>query len=232
MEAAQPSNETERLKALAEYRLLDTEFEQAYDDITALLAHVCGCPIVLIGLIDERRQWFKSKIGIPTSENRRDQTFCQHAILQPDQMLVVDDATKDPRFADLPAVTVAGGVRFYAGMPLTTPDGLPLGTLCMADARPRQLSDEQLRVLRILARQVTSLFELRRATFNLAQALAKVKNLESLLPTCSYCKAIRDERGNWHSLETYLDERANVSLSHGICPECLTKRRAERLAGS
>ena len=120
-------DEARRLEALRQYYLFDTRPEQAFDDLTALAVHICEAPISLISLIDERRQWFKSKVGVSATEIPRDISFCAHTILQPD-LFIVPDAAQDERFADNPLVTGHAHIRFYAGAPLLTRDGQALGT--------------------------------------------------------------------------------------------------------
>lgn len=164
-----PGNETQRLKALRSYEILDTLAEQAYDDITKLAAHLAATPIALISLVDEQRQWFKSKIGVTASETPRDVAFCAHAILTPDHPLVVEDATVDPRFADNPLVTGEMGVRFYMGVPLVTPEGHAIGTLCVVDRKAREPTRQQLELMEALARQVVTQLELRRHIAELQQ---------------------------------------------------------------
>ena len=163
MNAPLPPNETARLAALRSLEIVDTAPEEVFDDLAALAASICQTPIALISLVEEDRQWFKSRVGwTTTSETPRDISFCGHAILQPD-LLVVPDAAADARFADSPLVTGDPAVRFYAGAPLTTPDGHALGTLCVLDHRPRDLSAEQAHALRLLGRQAAALIGMRRA---------------------------------------------------------------------
>lgn len=172
MRAELPKNEAARLEALRRYDILDTGAEQAYDDLTRLAAYIAGTPIALISLIDEHRQWFKSKIGIDAGETHRDEAFCAHAILKPEETMVVPDAKRDARFADNPLVTGGPGIRFYMGTPLLTPDKQPLGTLCVVDREPRQMEPERIAALETLSRQVVAQFELRRVAAELKQEVA------------------------------------------------------------
>ena len=160
------SNEFQRLEALQACQLLDTEPEKAFDDIARLAAHVCQTPIALVSLVDAERQWFKAKVGLEVPQTHRNLAFCAHAILQKD-VLIVPDALADARFADNPLTTGPPHVRFYAGVPLTTPDGFPLGTLCVIDHLPRSLSPDQISALKILAAQVMRQIELRRSLSDL-----------------------------------------------------------------
>lgn len=166
--APPPRNEAARLAYLRSLQVLDTEPEEACDDLVRIAAEVCGTPIALISLIDEARQWFKSKIGIDAKETEREIAFCSHTILQHDVM-VVEDATADPRFADNPLVTGDPHIRFYAGAPLETEHGLRLGTLCVIDRRPGTLNPQQKAILNRLGRQVVSQLELRRSHRLLAE---------------------------------------------------------------
>ncbi|MDY7090584.1 MAG: GAF domain-containing sensor histidine kinase [Actinomycetota bacterium] len=177
MKAPLPDNEIDRLAALYSLDILDSAPEQDFDDIVALASKVCGTPMSLVTLLDTDRQWFKARVGTEETGTDRDISFCAHAILGRD-LMVVPDATKDPRFADNPQVTCDGGVRFYAGAPLVTTDGFALGTLCVVDNEPRRLDGEQLQALRALARQVTLQMELRRHAVALANTTARLQELE------------------------------------------------------
>jgi diguanylate cyclase (GGDEF)-like protein/PAS domain S-box-containing protein len=153
--------EVARLEALHQYKILDTEPETEFDDLTQLAAQIGQTPIALISLVDRDRQWFKSKVGLTASETHRDFAFCAHAILQ-SKPLIVEDATLDQRFVTNPLVTGEPHIRFYAGFPLETSTGYRLGTLCVIDRHPRQLSIEQIRILQVLSQQVVNQLELRR----------------------------------------------------------------------
>lgn len=229
MKAPLPTNEAQRLKALEQYQILDTKAERIYDDLAVLAAHICEVPIAMISLVDEVRQWFKSKVGLDQQQTSRDVAFCAHAILQREP-LVVPDATKDRRFADSTLVTGEPRIRFYAGIPLVNPQGLALGTLCVIDRKPRQLTAAQRKALKALARQVMMLLELRLVSARLADALEDVKTLQALLPICAWCKRVRDSEGYWNQVEAYFREHAGTEFTHGICPECKRKlmRKSKR----
>ncbi|HEX9982422.1 MAG TPA: GAF domain-containing sensor histidine kinase [Thermoanaerobaculia bacterium] len=155
-----PRDEAARLRALEMLRILDTAPEAPYDDLTRLAAAICQTPIALVTLVDSSRQWFKSRMGLCVSETPRDVAFCAHAIAE-DDVFIVRDATVDPRFHDNPLALGEPYIRFYAGVPLVTAAGYKLGTLCVIDCVPRELTELQLDALRGLARQVVNQFELR-----------------------------------------------------------------------
>jgi len=171
---SRPVNERQRLAALTRYNLLDSAADPALDDLTALAAEICNTPIALITLIDEDRQWFKSKYGLSVTETPREFSFCAHAILAT-QPLVVGDSLADPRFSDNPLVTHAPHVCFYAGVPLVDQDGFALGTFCVIDHVPRTLTPAQLNALQILSRQVIAQFELQRHTTELARSESRLR---------------------------------------------------------
>ena len=163
-----PLNEHARLRVLHEVGVLDTPPEEAFDSAVRQAANICKAPIALISLVDRDRQWFKARAGLETQEMPRCTSFCTHAILG-SQLFEVMDARTDARFADNPLVTGEPGIRFYAGMPLVTTDGLALGTLCVIDHERRVLSSKQRESLRDLATMITALLESRRAAGATAQ---------------------------------------------------------------
>lgn len=156
-----PQNELARLAALDGYSILDTKPEQMFDDLTMLASYICETPVALISLVDADRQWFKSRVGTELQETSRELAFCAHAIMQSDVFLV-SDAQKDERFKHNMLVTVDPKIRFYAGAPITTPGGESIGTLCVIDLEPRQLSPAQVECLQALARQARILLETRK----------------------------------------------------------------------
>jgi len=204
-----PVDEPGRLAALRRYHILDTEREEAFDDLTLLASHICGTSMALITLIDEDRQWFKSERGLGIRETERSVAFCTHAIKQPERILEVPDTREDDRFRENPFVTGQPHIRFYAGAPLVTPDGYALGTLCVVDTEPRRLTPGQMQALSALRHQAEAQLELRRRIAELKQALAerdrardeqaaliaelrssleKVDKLTALMPYTSTCE--------------------------------------------
>jgi GAF domain-containing protein len=170
MVITKPGNEEGRIVALEKYAILDTDPEQSFDDLTLLASFVCKTPIALISLVDEDRQWFKSRVGIDASETSRDIAFCSTAILQSD-VFVIPDALNDERFRDNPLVVSDPHIRFYAGAPLINEDGYALGTLCVVDRSPRELAPDQKEALKALSRLVLAQLEFRRNLILLKEVL-------------------------------------------------------------
>lgn len=162
MSIPQLPNESDRLKALQSYNILDTLSEREFDDLTELSSIICGTPIALVSLVDQDRQWFKSRKGLDATETHRDHSFCAHAIQDPFQIMEVQDAKKDIRFMNNPLVTGQPHIAFYAGVPLVNEDGFAIGSLCVIDSVTRKLSEQQRSALKILAKQVMDKMELRR----------------------------------------------------------------------
>lgn len=155
--------EADRLAELKRLAILDSSEEQAFDDITRMAADLCGTPIALITLVDDKRQWFKSRVGLQATETPREMAFCAHAIQTPDVPFVVRDASQDARFVANPLVTGDPNIRFYAGAPLRSSNGQALGTVCVIDRTPRDVTPEQLEQLQFMAQQVIALLEARAA---------------------------------------------------------------------
>ena len=180
MKAPIPKNEAKRIKVLWQYDVLDTVPEEVFDELAELAGLICGAPISLISLVDENRQWFKSKIGLTVNETNRDISMCAHAILQ-DELFIIADAARDPRFKNNPFVAAGPKIRFYAGAPLITPDGHALGTLCVIDKVPRNLTPDQKKALRVLARHVMTQLELRRHALELVKLREDCKDVKAAL---------------------------------------------------
>jgi len=164
------TNDGARVAALQKYDILDSEPEKAFDDLALLASYVCKTPIALISLVDEDRQWFKSKVGVSISETPRDIAFCSVAIQQPD-VFVVPDTLLDERFRNNPLVVSDPRIRFYAGAPLISEEGYALGTLCVVDRTPREVTTEQQEALKALSRLVLAQMEFRRNLVLLKEAL-------------------------------------------------------------
>ena len=177
-----PDNEAQRLALLERLQILDTPRDPRFDALTELAMMICGTPAGLITLIERDRQWFKSCIGMEGEQTERDLAFCAYALLQPEDLLVVEDARLDPRFADHPAVTGEPHIRFYAGMPLQIAPGMALGTLCVVDYQPRQLEPAQLKALRLLGRQVVELLQLHQRNLQVQHQAERFATLSNSIP--------------------------------------------------
>jgi diguanylate cyclase (GGDEF)-like protein len=175
-----PANESARMETLRALSILDTPAEERFDRLTRLAKRLFNVPIALVSLVDENRQWFKSCVGLAVTETSRDASFCAHAILH-DDILMVPDTLKDPRFHDNPLVTGEPGIRFYAGCPLTVPDGSKLGTLCLIDTKPRGLDEEDCVLLRDLGRMAgEELAAVQLATLDPLTQLSNRRGFETL----------------------------------------------------
>ncbi|NDC37908.1 MAG: GAF domain-containing protein [Proteobacteria bacterium] len=211
--ASQVATEKEqyRLKALRALDILDTPPEKIFDDIVKLTAQVLRVPIVLISLMDEHRQWFKSRLGLQLCETPREISFCQHAS-QGEGTFIVEDATADLRFKDNPLVTGEPYIRFYAGVPLLSKTKEAFGTLCIIDTVPRELTAAEQETLSVLARQVTSQFELRFAL----KELARANNVRQYIEPC--LKAVRIGFWHWDLSTGKLDWDENMHDLYGLDP--------------
>ena len=178
--AAPLPNEPERIAELLRHNLLDTPNEPEFDEIVQLAALICDSEIALISLVDDRRQWFKAKVGLQAVETHRDLAFCAHAI-QGEELFEVPDASADIRFHDNPLVTEDPNIRFYAGQPLQSVDGHRLGTLCVIDRHARQLTPSQRFSLQVLAKQVERLLELRIRLEDLDDSLQLIQEQKQAL---------------------------------------------------
>ncbi|HTZ85143.1 MAG TPA: sensor domain-containing diguanylate cyclase [Solirubrobacteraceae bacterium] len=178
MDAPIPPNEQERLATLRELAILDTPPEQIYDDVVHLAATICDTPIAVVNFIDADRQWGKALVGLEDSEAPRDVSFCARTIVQEDGLFVVADTRTDPDWAGNPMVAGESGLRFYAGAAIVTEEGHPIGSVCVADTRgPRELSEQALEALRVLARQTAAHLKLRKLSKELARANVDLRRL-------------------------------------------------------
>ena len=164
------SDEEKRLAALRIYHVLDTAPEDRFDGLAKLASYICDTPVALVSFVDKDRLWFKARVGLEISEVSRDRSFCEHAINQPDSLFMVPDATQDARFSANPLVTSAPYIRFYAGVPLVSPEHQLLGTLCVIDTVPRELNLPQQEALRTLAYQVVTQLEIQRKVEKLEES--------------------------------------------------------------
>ncbi|CAD1794707.1 sensor histidine kinase [Xanthomonas arboricola pv. juglandis] len=235
--AAKPPSEALRLQALRSYGILDTPREAAFEDITRLASIICQTPIALISLVDADRQWFKSEIGMGERETPLFKSMCAHALLDSD-VLVVPDTRQDVRFARNPLVTGEAPLHFYAGAVLKTSEGLPLGTVCVLDRQPRQLSDEQVDALRALARQTMAQLELRRA-LQVAEESDRYRSrlmaiaghdLKTPLRTAAYAIDKMRRHANVDSIPTLVTARDAINLVARNLDELATLAAASETA--
>ncbi|QJD95672.1 PAS domain S-box protein [Mucilaginibacter robiniae] len=214
-----PDNETARLKALQAYDILDTFPEEEYDAITRLASYICQVPLAFISFIDDKRQWFKSKVGLPVEEVPRADSFCRYTIMD-DLMVEVPDASQNELFADSDFVTGAMGIRFYASAPLIDPDGYRLGSLCVFDPQPKALSHEQRDALQTLAREVISHLALRKQKKELEQNLKRHKEFYTLFNSSSEIHYIADETSKIelinNAVETILGYKPEQVIGHSL----------------
>ncbi|WP_044209172.1 ATP-binding protein [Flammeovirga sp. OC4] len=184
-----PHNEKERLKDLKSYAILDSLNEDDYDSLTKIASEICGTPISLISLVDDKRQWFKSHHGVDATETPKEIAFCAHAINEPEELFIVPDSREDERFYDNPLVVNAPNVVFYAGVPLVTKKGNALGTLCVIDHKPKVLTEKQKETLSILGNQVMQLMELRKSNLKLKSTLEEMSTKNKELERFAYVAA-------------------------------------------
>lgn len=207
-----PENEEFRLQELYSLHLHESGYEEDYQNLVHLASAICGTPISLISLIDRNKQWFKAEIGLGQTDTPRDVSFCAHAINQKD-IFEVYDATKDERFFDNPSVIGSPNIRFYAGVPIQSPNGYCLGTICVIDSVPRNLTDEQKFALRTLARQVENMFQLRNSVSKLdaqnKELLQKETKIKELL-------AEREQHISELSEQSQLKSKFLSILAHDI----------------
>lgn len=213
IEAGLPHDEQERLQELHKYELLDSPNETDFDEIVQLASRICDVPISLISLIDAGRQWFKAKTGINTIETARGVSICSHAILQ-DEMMEVSDLSQDSRFSENPFVLNDPSIRFYAGVPLVTEKGYKLGTLCVIDKVPRVLDEEQAFALKILAKQVMKLIELRSRNTELQHLIHTQNRITSIIA--------HDVRNPLAALKAIIELQTSGALSEEETTEMLT----------
>jgi len=212
---ATPHDESDRLAALGSYEIIDTPEEAPFDALTRLAAAILEVPIALVSLVDADRQWFKSRYGLEVTQTPRAVSFCGHVVAE-GAPLVVLDAFDDARFADNPLSTGEPRVRFYAGMPLRTPDGFVLGTLCAIDHVPRKLTPKQLELLSLLAGQVVDQLEARRKRRLLAEeraaAVENARRLTVLFEAMEEGVVVQDNQGRITSANTAAGRLLGLSL--------------------
>ena len=210
-----PQDEQERLAELRKYDILDTEPEAVFEDMVRLAAYICHAPIAAISLVDENRQWFKAITGLDAKETSRKVAFCAHAILN-DETMIVPDALLDERFNDNPLVTQGPNIRFYAGVPLATPDGRHLGTLCVIDREPRVLTQEQLNAISTLANSVMAHLDLRMSHKNIRQYVDDLQLAASIFESASEAMVVTDGDNRIITVNPAFSATTGYSLEEAI----------------
>ena len=232
IKARLPENEVQRIEALRSYEILDSLPELDFDAITLIASQICNVPIALISFVDEDRQWFKSNLGLGVSETHRDYAFCAHAILNQENDFEVKDTSLDPRFFDNPLVTDGPQIKYYSGVPLVNKDGFALGTLCVIDKQPRELTFEQKKALRALSLQVIGQLELRRNLKKLQEANEQLQSKNDQIKRFSYIVSHDIKapiRGMKSVAEIILEDNAESLNEDVIKGLHLIKNRAEQL---
>lgn len=210
-----PQDELERLDALRKYGILDTEPEAVFEDMVKVANYICQTPIAVISLVDEHRQWFKAIAGLDAKETSRDVAFCAHTILQ-DEAMIVPDALLDERFHDNPLVVGGPQIRFYAGVPLETPDGHHLGTLCVIDSKPRELTPEQLTALMTLTDSVMAHLNLRLSHKNIRQYADDLQLAGSIFEAASEAMIVTDPDNNIITINPAFSAITGYSLEEAV----------------
>lgn len=210
--------DAQRLRALQRYAILDTPMEAAYDELAELAGHLCAAPVALVSFLDRERQWFKAAVGLAVQETPLDQSICRYAARQPG-VFVVPDLAQDPRFAHFDIVTQEHPLRFYAGAPLVTPDGYVLGTLCVLDHVPRQLSPRLQELMLALARQVIRLLELHRANDRQGRMLVQLEEARRQMAVLAHTDTLTG-LANRRSFTDHLHQEL-ARLQRGADPACL-----------
>ena len=227
------SKSTQRL-TVQYHHILDTLPDPKFDDLALLASFICKTPMAFISVLDSNGQRIQASVGSSPAWISPEQSLCHYTILHA-EMLIVKDTLADERFLNHPLITDDPKIRFYAGVPLVTPDGYTLGTLCVVDHKPNDLNLEQIVALQALARQITIQFELRHVAYyleqnnklqaklitDLGEALHYKKILSGTIPICASCKKIRDDEGAWQQIEIYISQHSCADFTHGVCPDCL-----------
>lgn len=182
----------------------------------------------MVNFVDDDRVWTKSTIGLDCEETPRDIAFCARTIETPNTMFVADTHL-DERFVASPFVVKDPKIRFYAGAPLIDEAGFRLGSLCVIDRKPRQMSHDLVETLELIANQVIRLVQLRKFNLEMGEALARTRGLADLVPICAHCHSIRDSRDDWQRVEEYFGQLGGAKFSHGVCPGCMVEHYSEHL---